>query len=711
MKTNNKRLSLLADRPAETTEAAVSAYASAGGEGEFEALFQRAPQPMWLYDPVTLRFLHVNQAAIEQYGYSRREFLSMGIKDIRPAEDVERLRSRILTQRAKGWEYDNEVSPYWRHVRKNSEIIWVDIHSQISRYRGRNAALVVAVNVTDRKLTQERLDVQRAYFQQLFDSSTDAILLLDHNDTIVDANQSFLKLFQYELPELTTARAEDLLVPDSRRGEASQHWTAIKESGYVYRETRRRRRDGTLLDVAVAGYPIFLESERYGAYLIYKDLTEKKQLLKKVRYHSTHSAATGLINRAELERQLGLLLGKSHGATRTHAVLHVELDQFMLVSRTCGHDAATKLLKKVVDRIRAAAGSSKVAHLYADEFCILLTRADHDKAQRVARQIIDDIAALTFRWNGLVYKIGANIGGIMIPASSEADQTILPMAEMACQVAKERGANRSHIAEVDDEETVRRHHEVYWLSQIHEALDADRFVLYGQRIVSVNGRDEGCDHEILLRMLDHDDNLVAPGQFIPVAERFRLMGQIDRWLLNTLFGMLDDMVKQGRRIHGHVSVNLSGETLSEEELASYIKSLFEQYDVEPEHICFEVTETAAIQNIASGARFVAEMQAMGAKIALDDFGSGMSSFRYLRELPIDYLKIDGLFIKDIMANDADRAMTEAISRMAQALGIATIAECVENPETLDWLRELGVDYAQGFAIHRPEPLTVDMLSS
>ncbi|HET7370792.1 MAG TPA: EAL domain-containing protein [Gammaproteobacteria bacterium] len=711
MKSNKNWSSPLEDLPGSGAEAAVTAYAAEGGDGDFEQLFQQAPQPMWLYDLVTLKFLHVNQAAIDQYGYSRSEFLSMAIKDIRPREDVDRLHTRILSQRARGGRYDNEVSTYWRHVCKNGETIWVDIHSQISRYKGRDAALIVAVNVTERKQTQERLDLQRAYFRQLFDSASDAILLLDRSGTIADANQNFLKLFQYELQEVLGAQVEDLIVPDARRNEVVQHWETIDESGSLYRETRRMRKDGTLLDIAVAGYPIVLQSKRYGTYLIYKDLTEKKQLLKKVRYHSTHSATTGLINRSELERRLQILGGKSRPSKRAHAVLHVALDQFMLVSRTCGHAAATKLLRQVVGCMRDAIGPARIAHLYADEFCILLSGTSHGDLADIARRIIDDIGAITFRWDGLVYKIGANVGGIVVPPSSNADQAILPMAEMACEVAREKGANKLHIAEIGDEETGRRHHEVHRLSQIHEALDSDRFVLHAQRIVSVTGVEGQHGYEVLVRMLDRDGDLVSPGHFIPVAERFRLMGQIDRWLLKKLFEMLDNMARQNISINGRVSVNLSGETLSEDELSDYIKLQFERYHVAPENLCFEITETAAIQNIAAASRFVSEMQAMGATIALDDFGSGMSSFKYLRELPIDYLKIDGLFIRDIIANDADRAMTQAISRMAQALGIRTIAECVETHEILDCVRELGVDYVQGFALHRPEPLTVEMLRS
>ncbi|HET8551513.1 MAG TPA: EAL domain-containing protein [Gammaproteobacteria bacterium] len=712
MNTNNNTVRRVDEQPRVAAERAVDAYVS-GGSKDFESLFDYAPQPMWLYDLATLRFLRVNRAAISSYGYSEDEFLAMTIEDLRPPEDLNRLREHIHEQRRKSPDERAIVSPYWRHILKDGRIIWVDIFDQLFRYEGRDAGLIVAADVTVRKLTQERFEIQRAYFRQLFDSSSEAILLLDKHDTIVDANQRFLKLFGYDLPEVIGRCIEQLIVPDERRFEVQQKRDAIRLAGYLYRETQRKRKDGVLLDVTVTAYPIKYESEQLGAYLLYNDMTEKKRLLEKVRYHSTHNPSSGLMNRKAFESQLRTLLRRKAGSDRCHVLLHVALDQFMLVNRTCGQQASKRLLKQVTDFIRARMGSDQIAHLYGDEFGILLSDTRPEDAQNVARALADDIAAIVFRWNDQVYRIGANIGGIMLRASTDARKA-LSLAEMACQVAKEKGPNKIHLAEIDDQETVRRRHEVHWLSEIHEALESGRFVLYAQQIVPIareSGKSYPYDYEILVRMLDQNGNIVPPGQFIPVAERFRLMAQVDRQVLSHLFHMLGDRADGKAGFHGRVCVNLSGETLGDEEFSDYIKKQFQRYHVAPENICFEVTETAAIQNIDAAARFVSDMQSMGAKIALDDFGSGMSSFRYLRELPIDYLKIDGLFIREILDNDTDRAMTEAISRMAQALGIGTIAECVEDPKVLACLRELNIDYAQGFAIHRPEPLTLEMLGN
>ncbi|HET7570392.1 MAG TPA: EAL domain-containing protein [Gammaproteobacteria bacterium] len=708
MNTNKNNLARSeTDQPRQAVERAVDAYVSSGEHGDFESLFEHAPQPMWLYDLATLRFLRVNQAAVARYGYSQDEFLAMTIENLRPPEDLPRLREHIRAQRGGGPEEETSVSSYWRHILKDGRTIWVDIFNQRFRYEGRDAGLIVAADVTVRKLTQERFEIQRAYFRQLFDSSSEAILLLDQHDMIVDANQRFLKLFGYDLPEVIGAYVMQLIVPDTHRHEVKQSRDSIHNVGYLYRETRRRRKDGTVLDVTVAGYPIKYESKRIGTYLLYNDLTQKKKLLEKVHYHSTRNPASGLINRKSFERQLKTLLARPCAAGRRHIVLHVALDQFMLVSRNCGQTAARRLLKQVADCIGARIDSEQIAHLYGDEFGILLADAKPDEVRAVAREIADDIAAIVFRWNDRVYRIGANIGGILLNGGPIDASTALSSAEMACQVAKERGPNKIHIAEIDDQETVRRRHEVYWLSEIHEALGSSRFVLHAQQIVPVSGEALSADYEILVRMLDHNGNVVAPGQFIPVAERFRLMARVDRHVLSHLFSMLGS---HGQGFNGRMCVNLSGETVGDDDFRDFIKRQFKKYPVAPENICFEITETAAIQNIDAATRFIRDMRAMGAKIALDDFGSGMSSFRYLRELPIDYLKIDGLFIRDIVANEADRAMTEAICRMAQTLDIGTIAECVEAPETLDCLRALGVDYAQGFAIHRPEPLTAAMLT-
>lgn len=712
MSVRRKTHSVAAQQPDRIAEAAITAYASSGSDGTFGELFRHTPQPMWLYDLATLRFLKVNEAAIDRYGYAEHEFLAMRLEDIRPREDVDRLHAHVDAQRAKRPGGEAKVSDYWRHTLKSGQTIWVDIYEQIFDYEGRDVGLVIAADVTDRKMTQDRLDIQRAYFRQLFDSSSDAIALLDAHDIIVDANQRFLKLFGYELSEVLGRRVEHLIVPDSRQHEIGHSWDTICHTGYLYRETCRQRKDGSLFDVAVSGYPIMFEAGRIGTYLIYRDLTERRRLQEKVRYHSTHHAVTGLINRKEFERRVAALLEQPGCRRSAHALLHTALDQFTLVNQVCGHDAGEQLLKLVTARIKSCAGASVVAHLYGDEFGVLLSDVQPDDARLTARRIIADIGAITFRWDDHIYKIGANIGGAFLDASAGDVRTALSVAEMACHVAKEKGANRMHIAATDDQETVRRQHEAHWLSEIHDALDNNRFVLYGQQILPVSGDVEGedRDYEILVRMLDRQNNLVAPGQFIPIAERFRLMGRIDRQVFDRLFKALDEVLTRGGHIKGKVSVNISGETFGDEEFHDYIKAQFARHTVSPHHFCFEVTETAAIQNISAAKQFVAEMQSMGAKIALDDFGSGMSSFRYLRELPIDYLKIDGLFIRDLTTNDTDRAMTEAICRMAQRLGIRTIAEYVEDAATLECLRELGVDYAQGFGIHRPEPWFVQFVA-
>ncbi|HET6726177.1 MAG TPA: EAL domain-containing protein [Gammaproteobacteria bacterium] len=685
-------------------DAAVSAYTTAEAGQSFELFFRQSPQPMWLYALDTLKFLKVNPAAVAKYGFTNDEFLSMTIVDLRPPDEVDRLRSYIKTQRKRPNNQKKTESRYWRHLLKNGDVIWVDIYTQIFNYEGQNAALIVAVDVTTRKNMQDRLDVQRAYFRQLFDSSSEGIVLVDREENVIDANKGFMTLFGYTLPELVDHCVDDFIVPEALKDQAVSSWHETGDDGYFHQEVKRQRKDGALLDVVVSGYAIEHDSMRLGTYLIYHDLTERKRLLETIQYHTTHSAATGLINRAEFERRLDESV--DDGSVTDYAFLHIALNQFKLIHQSCGHSAAEKLLKLATKAIKPHIGDNTIGHVYHDEFSIALRDTSRETAEVVARRIVSDIAAIRFQWDGKVWRVGAAIGGAIAGDAAGDVRTLLSTAEMACRIAREKGgANRIYFAALDDRETLKRQDEVRRLVSIREALAADRFMLYGQKIVPVNNDvDEGqCDYEILLRMLDVDDAVLSPAQFIPVAERFRLMEEIDRWVIEHVLATLGEAAARGQAFKGEVSINLSGETLGDDTFHNFVADRLRQHRVTARHICFEITETAAIRNIDSAKTVIRSLRAMGAKVALDDFGSGMSSFRYLRELDVDYLKIDGLFVKDIASNGDDRAMTEAIARMAQTLDIETVAEYVENQKTLDCLKELGVDYAQGFGIHRPEP--------
>lgn len=684
-------------------DAAVSACTTSDAGESFELFFNQSPQPMWLYKLDTLKFLKVNPAAIAKYGYTNEEFLSMTIVDLRPPDEVERLRSYIKTQRKRPANERKTESRYWRHCLKSGDVIWVDLYTQIFNYENDKAALIVAVDVTTRKQMQDRLDVQRAYFRQLFDSSSEAIVLVDRDESVIDANKGFMTLFGYTLDELAGQCIDDLIVPEALKDQAVSSWYDTGPDGYFHQEVKRQCKDGTLLDVVVSGYAIEHDSRRLGTYLIYHDLTERKRLLETIRYHTTHSAATGLINRAEFERQIHEFVERESVAD--YAFLHIALNQFKLIHQTCGHAATEKLLKLATEAIKPHVGDNMIGHVYQDEFSIALHCSSREAAESTARRIIDAIAAIRFQWDGKVWHVGAAIGGAVAGEVAADVRTLLSTAEMACRIAREKGGtNRIYFAALDDQETLKRQDEVRLLAAIREALANDRFVLYGQKIVPVNDRGgTHCDYEILLRMLDVDDTVLPPAQFIAVAERFRLMEEIDHWVIEHVFAALGEAIARGEAVTGEVSINLSGETLGDETFHEFVGERLRQHGVAPQNICFEITETAAIRNIDSAKKILRGLRAMGAKVALDDFGSGMSSFRYLRELEVDYLKIDGMFVKEIANNSDDRAMTEAIARMAQTLNIKTVAEYVETQKALDCLKELGVDYAQGFGIHRPEP--------
>lgn len=698
-----KKRAWLSRKPHGNIRATVRAYAYGD---DFEHLFENAPQPMWLYDLASLRFLDVNRAALQQYGYERERFLRMDMEQLHLPEDVEPLYKHLKKQRAAYSAGIDSASTAWRLVTRDGALVWVDLHSQVARYEGHDAALIVAVDATARKQAEDRLAVQQAYFRQLFNRSSDAILLLDHNDVAVDANEQFTKLFGYPLEQVTGAHAESLIAPKTPDAKTPTALSQAGERSVVEQQVQRRRSDGKLLDVTLSGYPIDLGSERVGTYLIYHDLAEKKRLVNRVRYHTTHDAETGLMNRRAIQREVRQHLHAVRHSKDMPAVLHVSLNGLAMLARSGKPVAGKALLESIVTALKSVSGADSIAHIYADEFCILLPGANRHKAHDIAKAAVTNVVDLSARGN---HRISINVGGFLPHDKKTPPRTVLAMAEMACEIARKKGANKVHIADRDDPESAHHHYEARCLSTIHEALDNDRFVLYAQRIAPLSDQNKRPECEILVRMRDGDNGIVAPDDFIPVAERFRLMNEIDRALIKKLFVQLDDFIATHGELAVGLNVNLSGETIGDDELTDFIQALFNYYRVPPAQICFEITETAAIQNIAQARIFIREMRAIGCKIALDDFGSGMSSFRYLRELNVDYLKIDGLFIKDMLTNAADRAMTEAINRMAHALDIVTIAEWVESLDMLEHLREWGTGYVQGFAIQRPEPLTHEFL--
>lgn len=442
-----------------------------------------------------------------------------------------------------------------------------------------------------------------------------------------------------------------------------------------------------------------------GAVIVFHDETERRHMEHVIMHQATHDSLTGLNNRNEFDRQLTEHIYDSRNYGRQHALCYLDLDRFKLVNDTSGHAAGDELLRQITALLHSCIRSGDIlGRLGGDEFGLILGNCSHNSAERISEKIINEISNHQFNWGDKTFNIGASIG--LVPITSETENTteVMKQADLACFTAKDMGRNRIYVYENEDSELRRREDEMHWVGRIKHALDNNRLRLHAQTIYPISRSGPCKMHiEILVRLLDDNDNLILPSSFIPAAERFNLMGIIDRHIIRSTFEFI---ASRDDHIQDNVcySINLSGNSLNDEYLSNYIRLQLDEYTINPSHICFEITETAAITNLHMARKLMTELKECGCWFALDDFGSGLSSFEYLRNLPVDYLKIDGSFVRDMVNNKIDHAMVAAINQIGHVMEIQTIAEFVETDQIMDTLIGLNVDYAQGYAISRPIPL-------
>ena len=444
-----------------------------------------------------------------------------------------------------------------------------------------------------------------------------------------------------------------------------------------------------------------------GKVLVFRDVSKSRKLADQLNWQAKHDALTGLLNRGEFDRQLTSLLDEAVRRNTRHSLLFLDLDRFKVVNDSCGHVAGDELLRQLSSLIKRKVRKGDVlARLGGDEFGILLADCPADAGVRIAEQVRQEIEDFRFGWGDQTFTLGVSIGMVPIGPDSEGVEQILSLADTACYAAKDAGRNQIHVYRPGASEAALRHGEVQWVARIRRALDEDRFCLFAQPIRSAQSPRTGDQHlEILLRMVDENGDLIPPGAFIPAAERYDLMPAIDRWVVRHVIQTLSTRQALFRRLAIRFFVNLSGRSLSDRTTLQFILAQIEAHRLSSGLLCFEVTETAAISNLSSAELFIHSLKQAGCEFALDDFGSGLSSFGYLKHLPVDYLKIDGSFVKDMVDDSIDHSMVEAINHIGQILGLKTIAEFVENDQILARLQAIGVNYVQGYGIQAPFPLT------
>jgi ammonium transporter, Amt family len=381
----------------------------------------------------------------------------------------------------------------------------------------------------------------------------------------------------------------------------------------------------------------------------------------------------------------------------------MDLDQFKLINDTCGHAAGDQMLREVAVLLQERIGAGDLlARLGGDEFGLLFADCGADEGLRRARELERGLAELQFQWQQASFRVGASVGVVPIAGTFGSVADLLSAADHACYIAKEKGRQRVQLYHQDDAELQRRHGEMQWVVRIQEALNEDRFVLWAQPLVRADGQAAaGC--EVLLRMREPDGSLLPPRDFIRAAERYGLMAEIDRWVVAHALDALAALPPKARAGLAMCSINLSALSLGDEGFLDFVAARLSRSALPPELLCFEITETAAVANLPQALRLIGMLRRLGCSFALDDFGSGMSSYGYLKDLPVDFLKIDGSFIQDLPSDPLDRAMVESINRIAHLMGIETVAESVSNPRLAHELRAMGVDWLQGYWIGRPQP--------
>jgi diguanylate cyclase (GGDEF)-like protein len=422
-------------------------------------------------------------------------------------------------------------------------------------------------------------------------------------------------------------------------------------------------------------------------------------------FQATHDPVTGLVNRREFERRLHAIVNVTKHERSRHALIYMDLDQFKVINDTCGHTAGDEYLRQVGGLLHQKLRKhDTLGRLGGDEFGVLLEHCPEEHAIRIANELFATIQGFRFVWVGTSFTLGVSIGVAFLDEHSESLSRVLSVVDAACFAAKDGGRNRIHVYRDDDSTLVKRHGEMQWVSRITDAVEQGRFHLYYQLIVPVGlEENEGIHFEFLLRMQERNGRMVPPGSFLPAAERYNMMLGLDRWVTQTAFQWLADHPEQMEKLE-LCTINLSGHSMGDADFMHFMVEKFNEGRVPPEKICFEITETAAIGNLMKATRFMSVLKGRGCRFSLDDFGSGLSSFAYLKNLPVDYLKIDGVFVKDIADDPIDFAMVKAINEMGHVMGKRTVAEFVEKDSILLKLREIGVDYAQGFGIARPRPL-------
>ena len=542
-------------------------------------------------------------------------------------------------------------------------------------------------------------------YHVIYDNTPMTCFALNKQGEVLFANRFALHFLGYQREDLTRQSILDFYAPEDRPLAAEHIASVCVSEGRLHRwDIRRQKKNGTILWVRETA--IAIGGDSGGMILMTcEDINDTYILSETLRYQSSHDELTGLANRKALEERLHQVIDSAHAEDTEHVLAVIDLDQFKIINDTCGHSAGDELLRQVAKLLKTRVRKRDTfARLGGDEFALLMEDCNLNRGRAEIEGIRAALEDFVFSWADRTHRIGASIGIVAINKECEGTNSALSMADTACFAAKDSGRNRIHCYQKDNLTVTRHHGEMRWATRINDALAEDRFELHFQRINPVEFvAGSGAHYEILIRMRDELGNVVMPIEFLPAAERYSLAAKIDRWVIGSAMQWLGSQPQDIAGLH-LCAINLSAQSLGDEDVMRYILEQMETHAIPAHKLCFEVTETAAISDLAQAIHFITQLKNRGCMFALDDFGSGFSSFAYLKKLPVDFLKIDGGFVRDIGTDSVDRAMVRSINEIGHMMGKKTIAEFVEDQNILNILQRIGVDYAQGFQIGRPLPL-------
>lgn len=575
----------------------------------------------------------------------------------------------------------------------------------------------IATAIDNNNLIEQLESANQALFsekekaQVTLSSIGDAVITTDIHGRIEYLNPAAEQLFAIQLGEARSKQLAELgtlLFEDSRQPANDPVAICLRDGrlSSLFRTLILAGRDGREIFIEPNAAPIRgHDGKASGVALVFRDVSQARELAQQLSYQTTHDALTGLFNRHEFEYQVKQAIRDVEISGREHSLLHLDVDQFKVINDTCGHVAGDELLKMYSVQLSELLRQGDIlARVGGDEFEVLLENCSVQQALHVAGKIQEMTRQFRFVWGGNTFSIGVSIGLIGIDRESDSVMSILSHVDAACHMAKEVGRNNIYVHDEADQALHARHGEMQWTPRITKALEEQRMVLYCQPIAHRDALTDLSSHyEILIRMLDESGNLIPPGSFLPAAERYNLIATIDHWVISTYFRWLAEHPAHLKALE-FGSVNLSGRSLGDEGCLIHIENQLREFAIPAEKICFEITETEAIGNLTKAQYFIERLKSHGCNFALDDFGSGLSSYAYLKNLPVDFLKIDGVFVKDIASDPTNHAMVESINHIGHVMGRKTIAEFVENHAIVKILGELGVDYMQGYGIAKPRPL-------